>query len=70
MADSRSSRNIGGDPGSGVDRTSTARAPGWVKVFGFVALGLVLLIAVLHITGNSLGGHHAHHDHAPTQVGH
>jgi hypothetical protein len=69
MADSRSSHRDGGDP-DGVDPTSTARAPRWVKVFGFIALGLVLLIAVLHVTGNSLGGHDAHRGHAPTQGGH
>ena len=31
--------------------------PRWVKVFGIVAGVLIVLFAVLHLTGNTLGGH-------------
>jgi hypothetical protein len=32
-------------------------APRWVRLFGIVGLVLVALFVVLHLTGNSLGGH-------------
>ena len=32
-------------------------APRWVKGFVVALLALVLLVAVLHLTGNSLGDH-------------
>jgi hypothetical protein len=32
-------------------------APRWVKVWGSVALALVVVLVVLHLTGNGLGGH-------------
>ena len=38
------------------DRGSTYSTPRWVKVFGIIALVLVLLFVILHLTGNSLGG--------------
>jgi hypothetical protein len=31
--------------------------PRWVKVSGLVALLVLAAVAVLHLTGNSLGGH-------------
>ncbi len=34
--------------------------PRWVKVIGVVVLVLVLLVAVLHLTGNSPGGPRSH----------
>ena len=33
------------------------KTPRWVKAFGIVAIGLVLLFVILHLTGNSPGGH-------------
>jgi len=39
------------------DRESTASTPRWVKIFGIIALVLVLLFAILHLTGHGLGGH-------------
>jgi hypothetical protein len=33
----------------------SARTPGWVKILGAVVLLLVLLVAVLHLTGNGPG---------------
>lgn len=39
------------------DRESSPSMPRWVKVFGVVALTLVLLVGILHLTGHSPGGH-------------
>jgi hypothetical protein len=52
------------DPEPELDRTGSAgnldRATGtprWVKIFALALLVLVLLVAVLHLTGNAIGGH-------------
>jgi hypothetical protein len=37
-----------------------AGTPRWVKVLGVLVLLLVLLVAVLHLTGNSPGGPGSH----------
>lgn len=42
------------------DRRSTTGTPRWVKVFGIIAVVLVLLVGILHLTGNSLGGPGSH----------
>lgn len=34
--------------------------PRWVKVFGVILLILVLVVVILHLTGNNLGGHIPH----------
>lgn len=34
-----------------------ARTPRWVVVAGSAALALVVVLVVLHLTGNGLGGH-------------
>jgi hypothetical protein len=39
------------------DSGSTTGAPRWVMVFGIVALALVLLFVILHLTGSGLGAH-------------
>jgi len=39
---------------------SPPSTPLWVKVFGIIALALVLLFVVLHLTGRGLGGHMPH----------
>ncbi len=31
--------------------------PRWVKVFGIIAVVLVLVFIILHVTGRSVGGH-------------
>lgn len=31
--------------------------PGWVKVFGVILLAGAVLLVVLHLTGNTPGGH-------------
>jgi hypothetical protein len=46
-----------GDTGVGSGRESTTSTPRWVKVFGIIVIVLVLLFVILHLTGNSLGGH-------------
>lgn len=38
----------------------TNRTPRWVKVFGVIALVLVLLLVILHLTGNGFGRHGMH----------
>ncbi len=42
------------------ERPSPPRIPRWVKIFGLIIIILILLFGVLHLTGNSLGGHLSH----------
>jgi hypothetical protein len=51
MADEPPDLDISGDSG---DDTGTPR---WVKVFGLIAIALVLLFVVLMLTGHSPGRH-------------
>ena len=44
-----------------------ASTPRWVQVFGTIALMLVLLFLILHLTGRGLGGHARHTN--PTEQG-
>ncbi|MBI4295994.1 MAG: hypothetical protein HY667_02615 [Chloroflexi bacterium] len=39
---------------------SNGSTPRWVKVFGIIALVLVLLFVILHLTGNSPFGPSSH----------
>ena len=61
MTDLPPHRDSNGDAGDDTvmspDREATTGAPRWVKVFGIVALVLVLLFVILHLTGRGLGGH-------------
>ena len=41
----------------GPSRRSPPSTPRWVKVLGIIAIVLTLLFVILHLTGNSLGGH-------------
>jgi hypothetical protein len=50
-----SSSSTGAKPGRG----STIGPPRWVKVFGMIVIVLVLLFAILHLTGHSPRGHAA-----------
>jgi len=50
-------RSTGADPGMGTGSASTPSTPRWVKVFGTIAIGLILLVVILHLTGHNLGGH-------------
>ncbi|MBI2934702.1 MAG: hypothetical protein HYY29_03925 [Chloroflexi bacterium] len=47
----------GGGPGTGTPR--------WVKIFGIIALVLILLVVVLHLTGRGFRGGHT----PPSQIG-
>jgi hypothetical protein len=51
------------DTGTGPDRGPISGTPRWVKVFGVVALVVVLLFVVLILTGR--GGEHGPGRHAP-----
>ena len=48
-------RDSNGD--ASVSRRSTPGTPRWVKVFGIIIVGLVLLFAVLHLTGHGPMNH-------------
>ncbi len=52
-----SNGDTGGDTGVGPDRGPTPSTPRWVYMFGIVAFVLVLVFAILHLTGRGLGGH-------------
>jgi hypothetical protein len=58
MNDSPSEPATGASPGPG----TAPGAPRWVKVSGAVALALVVLFLVLHLTGGGMGpGMHGGH---------
>jgi hypothetical protein len=46
-------------PGPGADQRKgrADQTPRWVYAVGAVVAGLLLLVVVLHLTGNALGGH-------------
>jgi hypothetical protein len=52
MAD-RISKNGGAQP----DRRSNAGTPRWVKVFGIIALALLVLLVIMHLAGLSPMSH-------------
>jgi hypothetical protein len=57
-----------GDAPCGVPgRRSTASTPRWVKVFGITAISLLLLFAVIVLTG--IGGEHGPGRHLPSGAG-
>jgi hypothetical protein len=54
------------------DRRSAPGTPRWVKVFGIIALVLVLVFITLHLTGRSPMDHNSNMsnmDMSPTQQG-
>ncbi len=55
--------DTGDNTGVGPDRGSTTSIPRWVKVFGIIAIVLVLLFVVLQFIG---GGEHGPGRHAPS----
>jgi len=66
MADLPPYPDTGDDTGVGPHRGTTAVYPGtprWVKVFGIIALVLVLLVVVMIFTG---GGSHGPGRHLPS----
>ena len=58
MADPPPYPDTGDDTGVGADRRSTVGAPRWVKVFGILALVLVVVVAVLLLSGGHGPGRH------------
>jgi hypothetical protein len=54
-SDSDTGDSAGVGPGQ-----ATIGVPRWVKVFGIIALALVLLFVILHLTSGGLGGHALH----------
>lgn len=44
-------------PDSNSDTGDDNRTPRWVKVFGIIAIVLVLGFVILHLTGSGLGRH-------------
>jgi hypothetical protein len=44
------------DPSTYSNREPVPSTPRWVKVFAIVAIVLVVLFVVLHLTGTGLGG--------------
>ncbi len=40
------------------NRGPAPEMPRWVKLFGIIAIGLILLFVILHLTGNSPFGDH------------
>ncbi len=50
------------------DRRSTTSTPRWVIVFVIIVIVLVLLFLILHLTGNSLGGHTVTIEHGVQQL--
>ena len=60
--------NLGtGATAAGSDRGSTSGTPRWVKVFGIVALVVVLLFVILVLTGGGAG--HGPSRHAQSDAG-
>jgi hypothetical protein len=51
------SASLGEDVGGHRTRVSTARQPRWVFVTEIVAIHVVALFVILHLTGHGLGGH-------------
>ncbi len=40
------------------DNAAPPATPRWVKMFGYVALALLILFIIIHIAGGGMGGHH------------
>ncbi len=57
MADPPPNHDSHGGTRVGSDSEPTTSTPRWVKVFGLIALVLVSLFVILHLTGRGLGGH-------------
>lgn len=58
-----SGADAGDDTRVNPDGRSYTGAPRWVKAFVIVFVVLVLVFVILHLTGNSLGGHGSLFEH-------
>ena len=58
------------DPGVGPNDGSTTGTPRWVKIFGIIALFLVLLFVIMHLTGGGLAKRFGGHIPAPNVTEH
>ena len=47
----------GAESGAESDAESITSTPRWVYVFGIIAIVLILLFVILHLSGRGLGGH-------------
>jgi hypothetical protein len=56
-----------GDTGVTPDRGSTTRIPRWVKVFGLIAMLVILLVIILHLQ-HLIGGGFDHHYTSPSSA--
>ena len=56
------------EPQQNLEGGQPTHTPRWVWILGILVLLLVLLIAVLHLTGNSLGGPGSHLGSATTAL--
>ena len=45
-------------------KLTTQGIPRWLKVLGLVVLVLMAVFVLMHLTGNSLGGHMPIHDYS------
>jgi hypothetical protein len=53
--------DVHGDEHTKPDPETIPGTPRWVKVFGFIGLVLIVLLIILHLSGNSpFGGHGGH----------
>jgi hypothetical protein len=68
MSDSPPYADTGDDTGVGPDRESAAGAPRWVKVFGIIALVLVLLFVILMFIKGPGGHGPGRHARGPSSV--
>jgi hypothetical protein len=57
--------NPNDDNDVGPDRGVTPSTPSWVYVFGIIALVVIVLFVILHLTG---GGFRGHGGHPPSSV--
>lgn len=60
----RMKKTISTQHGTGKDPNNSSKdeeqTPRWVKVFGVIAIVLVLVVVILHLTGGGFGGHGVH----------
>jgi len=60
IADPSLNLDTGADTRRGPDRASTTSTPPWVMPSAIIAIVLVLLFVIMHLTGGGLGGHIPH----------